>query len=208
MKGEVAIIDYGVGNLRSVQQAFRYLDVEVHIISDPDHLESFTHLVLPGVGSYRRGMLSLKERNLDKAICQQVGLGKPLLGICLGMQLLAQRSSEDGETTGLGLINGDVDKFSFNPSESELKIPNVGFSSIEPVTNSNLFNGLGEQVDFYFTHSYRLQSEDKEAIAATSWHGESYVAAIEKGSLVGTQFHPEKSQANGLKLLKNFIEKF
>ncbi len=204
----VAIVDYGTGNLRSVQQAFLHLGAEVEIVADPDRLVGFSHVVLPGVGSFRRAMISIEERGLAQLLRQRVAEGVPLLGICLGMQLLSSRSSEDGETPGLGLIEGDVDRFVFDPASTGLKIPNVGFEAVTPVAQTRLFAGFPSEVDFYFTHSYRLQCKRPDSVAATSWHGEPYVAAVEQGVLVGTQFHPEKSQANGLRLLANFLELF
>ena len=208
MRAKVAIVDYGAGNLRSVRQAFTYLDADVEVVSDPCRLVGFSHLVLPGVGSFRRAVLSIQKRGLDQVLRDRLEEGVPVLGICLGMQLLASRSSEDGETYGLGLIEGDVDRFAFPPASTGLKIPHVGFASVTPRPQSKLFSGLQEDIDFYFTHSYRMQSKCSSSIAGTAWHGEPFVAAIEKGVLAGTQFHPEKSQANGLRLLTNFLEKF
>lgn len=208
MNAHVAIVDYGAGNLRSAEQAMLHLGATVKIVTDPDQLIGFSHLLLPGVGSFRRAMLSMKSRGLDQVLRQRVAEGVPLLGICLGMQLLASRSSEDGETPGLGLISADVDRFGFDPAITGLKIPHVGFDSVLPVAESHLFAGLGAEVDFYFTHSYRLSCNGADLIAASSWHGEPYVAAVEQGIVAGTQFHPEKSQANGLRLLANFLERF
>lgn len=204
----VAIVDYGAGNLRSVQQALLHLGAEVDVVADPERLVGFSHVVLPGVGSFRRAMASIQARGLDQLLRQLVTESVPLLGICLGMQLLASRSSEDGETPGLGLIEGDVDRFAFDSASTGLKIPHVGFAAVTPVAHSRLFSGFGAEVDFYFTHSYRLQCKRPDPVAATSWHGEPYVAAVEQGVLAGTQFHPEKSQANGLRLLANFLERF
>lgn len=208
MAARLAILDYGAGNFRSVHQAFSYLGAEVELISDPDPLHGFSHLILPGVGSFRRAMHLLQQRGLDQALHQQVLAGVPLLGICLGMQLLARRSSEDGETNGLALIDADVDRFAFNTAHTNLKIPHVGFDSVIPNENSILMQGFCAEADFYFTHSYRMLCNDQKVIAATSYHGEPYVSAVEIGNVVGTQFHPEKSQANGLTLLRNFLDLF
>ncbi len=208
VRASVAVVDYGAGNLRSVQQALLHLGAQVEMVSDPDRLVGFSHVVLPGVGSFRRAMASIVERGLDQLLRQRVAEGVPLLGICLGMQLLASRSSEDGETPGLGLIEGDVDRFAFDSASAGLKIPHVGFAAVKPSSQSRLFSGFGSDVDFYFTHSYRLQCKRPDSVASTAWHGETYVAAVEQGALAGTQFHPEKSQANGLRLLANFLERF
>jgi len=204
----VAIVDYGAGNLRSVSQAMHHLGAGAELVSDADGLDNFSHLILPGVGSFRRAMHLLQHRGLDQALRQRVAAGVPLLGICLGMQLLARRSSEDGETLGLALIDADVDRFAFEPAQLGLKIPHVGFDEVMPVPGSRLMYGFASAVDFYFTHSYRMQCVDQADIAATAFHGEPYVAVVEKANVAGTQFHPEKSQANGLALLKHFLERF
>lgn len=208
MIARVGIIDYGAGNLRSVFKAFDYLGADPVLTSDPDGIHNFSHLVLPGVGSFRYAMGLLRQRSLDKALQQQVVAGVPLLGICLGMQLLACRSSEDGETEGLALVDADIDRFSFNPTQTALKVPHVGFDSVMPVSTSNLMQEFKGSADFYFTHSYRMLCRDQNAIAATAFYGEPYVAAVEIENVSGTQFHPEKSQANGLKLLQCFLDKF
>ena len=124
------------------------------------------------------------------------------------MQLLCSRSSEDGETQGLGLIDGDIDRFAFNLSTSDLKIPHVGFSTIKTMSHSRLFGCKEQEIDFYFTHSYRLTCNTDTSVAAKAWHGETFVPAVEKNLLAGTQFHPEKSQKNGLDLLRNFLVNF
>ena len=204
----VAIIDYGAGNLRSVQQSLLYLDAEAKVVSEPDQVSGFSHVVLPGVGSFNRAMASMKRRGLDELLRGLVKEGVPVLGICLGMQLLASRSSEGGETCGLDLIIGEVDRFSFKKDSNGLKIPHVGFSTVRPTKNSRLFKGFSDEIDFYFTHSYRLKAREESSIAAYSWHGETFTSAVEQGLLAGTQFHPEKSQANGLRLLANFLKYF
>ncbi|MBW0180983.1 MAG: imidazole glycerol phosphate synthase subunit HisH [Vulcanococcus sp.] len=208
MTNKVAIVDYGAGNLRSVIRALTHLGAHVTVQGDPDRLRGYSHFVLPGVGSFRRAMDMIRSRGLDQLLCERVAEGVPLLGICLGMQLLAAGSSEDGETQGLGLIAGEVDRFSFDPAATGLKIPHVGFDAVTPAAGSLLFSGFGQEVDFYFTHSFRLLCATQEPVAAEAWHGEFYVAAVEQGVVAGTQFHPEKSQANGLKLLANFLERF
>lgn len=208
MVARVGIIDYGAGNLRSVFKAFSFLGADTVLISDPDSIYNFSHLVLPGVGSFRYAMDLLRQRSLDLALQQQVVAGVPLLGICLGMQLLACRSSEDGETQGLALVDAEVDRFSFDPAKTGLKVPHVGFDSVMPVSSSKLMQKFNASADFYFTHSYRMVCRDQKAIAAAAFHGEPYAAAVEIENVAGTQFHPEKSQANGLTLLQCFLDKF
>lgn len=204
----IAIIDYGAGNVRSVLNAVTYLKYYAEVVSNPNDLTGFTHLILPGVGSFRRAMLSFKELQLDKTLPQLVADGIPILGICLGMQLLASRGSEDGETLGLGLIQGDVDRFAFNTDDNGLKIPHVGFNTVKFTQNSRLFKDIKLDPDFYFTHSYRLLCHHDHDISGLACHGQNFVASIEKGCVAGTQFHPEKSQANGLLLLNNFFKYF
>ena len=189
-------------------QAISYLGAEAEIIGDPDRLKGFSHIVLPGVGSFHSSINLIRTRGLDQALFEQIKQEVPLLGICLGMQILADRGSEGGETKGMGLISGDVDRFGFDITTSNMKIPHVGFDTVKPKLSSKLFAGFGEEVDFYFTHSFRLRCASAQAVAADAWHGEPYVAAIEQGSVAGTQFHPEKSQRNGLRLMLNFLERF
>ena len=207
MKSHVALVNYGAGNLKSVQHAFEFLGSKVSIIEKPSS-ESFSHIILPGVGSFRRAMKLLKISSLDDYIKEKHYSNVPILGICLGMQLLCSRSSEDGETQGLGLIDGDIDRFSFNLSTSDLKIPHVGFSTIKTMGHSRLFGCKEQEIDFYFTHSFRLICNTDTCVAAKAWHGETFVPAVEKNLLAGTQFHPEKSQKNGLTLLRNFLVNF
>ena len=208
MTVRVGIIDYGAGNMRSVQQALIHLEADTQIVTDPDKVVGFSHIVVPGVGSFNRAMKTIKERGIDELLHQLVKKEIPMLGISLGLQILASRSSEDGETNGLNLIEGDVDRFDFKSGVTGLKVPHVGFSTVCPTEMSRLFKGFDTEVDFYFTHSYRLQTPITDSVAAYSWHGEKYVSAVEQGLLAGTQFHPEKSQANGLRLLSNFLELF
>ena len=211
MASRLAIIDYGAGNLRSVVNAVSYLGSEAVLVSNPEDLKGHERLLLPGVGSFRRAMEQIKARDLDIALKEQVlEHGVPVLGICLGMQLLANWSSEDGETAGLGLLDCQVDHFSFDRGKyPELKVPHVGFDTVKPKKGTRLFADLGNDVDFYFTHSYRINyPEDRGAVVSECWHGESFAAAVEQGHIAATQFHPEKSQANGLRLLQNFLERF
>lgn len=206
----LAIIDYGTGNLRSVANAITQVGGEAVLVDTPETLAGFERILLPGVGSFRRAMEQIRLRGFDK-ILRELVLERqvPILGICLGMQLMARRSSEDGESEGLGLIDCEVDRFSFDRTEhADLKVPHVGFNTVLPRSDSLLFSGLGEHVDFYFTHSYRMQCSESKLVAAKCWHGEAFVAAIELDHIAATQFHPEKSQANGLQLLKNFLNNF
>ena len=203
----VAVIDYGMGNVRSVMSALKYLGAVVDLIGNPNSLSTYEFLVLPGVGSFRRGMQQLQDRKLDIAIYDTVSKNKTkILGICLGMQLLGVHGTEDGETDGLGLVNQGVDRFT--PEEvGGGKIPHVGFNSVHFSEQSGLFRGLKQNADFYFTHSYRMEAHGMEGKRATCQYGTNFLAAFEENNVCGAQFHPEKSQTNGLTLLHNFLEK-
>ena len=202
----VTIIDYGMGNVWSVMSAFKYLGAKAELVSDPEQIASASILVLPGVGSFRNGMKSLSNRGIDKAIIEAVNSKEArILGICLGMQLLGSNSTECGETDGVGLLPNKVDKFSEKELQSR-KIPHVGFNSIHIKKKEGLFKNLPDQADFYFTHSYRMISDDSEESYATCKYGIEFLAAYQIGNVCGAQFHPEKSQTNGLIMLKNFIE--
>jgi imidazole glycerol-phosphate synthase subunit HisH len=204
----IVIIDYGMGNLFSIQSALHYLGAQSIISSDPHIIHNADKLILPGVGSFHKAMTNLMNNNLIEVIKAPVIKKKtPLLGICLGMQLLGSSSTEDGFSYGLGFIDCPVERFS-ETKYVNLKIPHVGFDTVTITKNSKLFQGLDSSADFYFTHSYRMAFTEQECAIGTCAHGEQFIAAFEKGNICGTQFHPEKSQTNGLVLLNNFIEIF
>jgi imidazole glycerol-phosphate synthase subunit HisH len=204
----IAIIDYGMGNLFSIQSALRYLGAESTIASDKNTIINADKLILPGVGSFYQAMANLHTAGLvavlrDTVISRKV----PILGICLGMQLMGLSSTEDGFREGLRLIDCPVERFDDLRTEG-LKIPHVGFNTVSVNQESKLFSGLGPGVDFYFTHSFRMKYTDQPYAAGICHHGEPFVAAFEMEHICGTQFHPEKSQTNGLFLLRNFIKNF
>ena len=188
----VAIIDYGVGNLRSVVNAFNYIGAKPELVSDPQRIFSYQKILLPGVGSFRHAMEKIRKAGLDKALHEHVLKNKtPVLGICLGMQILGNRSTEDGETKGLGFISCEVERFDFSfPENRQLKIPHVGFNSVKSIKESKLFRGLTGEPDYYFTHSYRMQCNNSDVVAGICNYGEDFVAAIEYGHIAATQFHP------------------
>lgn len=201
----VVIIDYGMGNIYSVKSALRYLGVESILSVAPNVILSAKYLILPGVGSFRVAMENLYKLGLDVVIHEAVSQKKiPLLGICLGMQLLGVSSAENGLTHGLGLIDYPVERFAVN--EDQCKIPHVGFNTVRIQAGSILYKELGESADFYFTHSFRMSDFGMQHVSGTCSHGENFIASIEKDNIFGTQFHPEKSQSNGLFVLKNFLE--
>ena len=202
----VVIIDYGMGNLWSVASAIKHLGYSPQISCDNKEISRADLIILPGVGSFRRAMQTIESTEIDKAIFE--ALNQPqtrLLGICLGMQLLGKSSNEDGLTEGLGLVKNEVTRFT--SSESELiKIPNIGYSEILSNKEMRLFAGILSDACFYFVHSYFMQIMTDETLYATAHHGQGYVAAFESGQIFGTQFHPEKSQRAGLKVLQNFLQ--
>lgn len=206
MSHHVTIIDYGMGNLQSVYSALKFIGFTPTISNDPKIVSTSKTLILPGVGSFRAGMEGLKKRKLDIAIKQAVLENKSkILGICLGMQLLGCQSSEGGVTDGLGLIPINIGHFSDIKDES-IKVPHIGFNNVNHQNRSILFQDLPEDSDFYFVHSYRmLVPENSDALIAKCKYGVEFIAAYEHANIFATQFHPEKSQINGLCLLKNFI---
>jgi len=202
---KVTLIDYGMGNIWSVISALKYLDCNVIVSSDPGVIKEAETLVLPGVGSFRKAMESLRYLNLDQAIIESVQRDEnKILGICLGMQLLGSKSSEDGETVGLNLIHTPVEEFSMNDVGTN-KIPHIGFDQVSCQPESKLFQGLPANPDFYFVHSYRMLPSGLNGKSATCRYGTDFLAAYENDNIFATQFHPEKSQTNGLMLLKNFL---
>ena len=195
------IIDYGMGNLRSVQKAFEHLGVEAAITTNPRDLATADRVILPGVGAFRDAIAELQRLDFVPAIRDAVASGKPFLGICLGLQLLFDVSYEDGEHEGLGIIPGQVVRFAPQP---DLKVPHMGWNTLTFQQTHPILNGIAPGSHVYFVHSYHVVPTDPGVIAATSDHGGPFVAMIAKGNLTATQFHPEKSQTVGLQLLKNF----
>lgn len=199
----VVIVDYGMGNIRSLSAAVEHLGRDVVVSGDPGDIASAGTVLLPGVGSFPSAMAVIERRGLNQALRDVISGGNSkLLGICLGMQLLMESSNEGEGATGLGLVQGSVERF---PARRDLPVPHIGFNSVHAPSGSVLFNGLSTATDFYFVHSYRAVAAGVGAVVATSHYGEDFVAAIESGNVYGTQFHPEKSQTNGLRLLANFL---
>jgi len=204
---KVVVVDYGMGNLWSVKSALEYVGASMEITDETHRVEQAKLLVLPGVGSFRKAMQSLRSKGMDVAIKEAVlDRGARILGICLGMQLFGAHGTEDGETEGLGLVPNAVERFCFCQT-TRLKLPHVGFDTVAISSAEGLFAGLPSRCDFYFVHSYRMLPEPMGSLGrvATCEYGETFLAAFEAGNVCGTQFHPEKSQTNGLRLLKNFL---
>ena len=201
----ITVVDYGMGNLWSVLSALRYLGCNPIISDDPEEIVRADALLLPGVGSFRNAMTSLQKNGLNQAIIEAVqGRGTKILGICLGMQLLGLSSTEDGNAAGLGLIPAQVDKFTLKEIGTN-KIPHIGFDVVQSQPDWSLFKGLHSAADFYFVHSYRLLPAGLRGKCAICSYGVDFLAAYEENNIFATQFHPEKSQTNGLILLKNFL---
>ena len=195
----VAIIDYGVGNLRSVEKAFAATGCEAIVSGDEKVLGAADRLVLPGVGAFGACMKALRERGFDRLVRERVDEGTPLLGVCVGMQMLFEESDEFGATRGLGLLRGRVRRFS-----DELVVPHVGWNRIEQVYEHPLFDDVANGSFFYFVHSYYCEPLDHRVVAGETEYGVKYASAVAQANICGVQFHPEKSQAAGLRLLKNF----
>lgn len=198
----IAIIDYGMGNLRSVSKALEHLGLTNATTSDPDEITSADRVILPGVGAFGDAMAELDRTGLVEPIRQVYQSGKPLLGICLGMQLFMEHSEEAPNVMGLGFVKGTSRRFKPN----DLKVPHMGWNTVNPRRRSPLLSDLPESPWFYFVHSYYVDPapEAEEAIAGTTDYGITFASTLWKDNLMATQFHPEKSQAVGLKLLETF----
>ncbi|HCT63820.1 MAG TPA: imidazole glycerol phosphate synthase subunit HisH [Lachnospiraceae bacterium] len=194
----IAIIDYGMGNLRSVQKAFEFLGFEAVITDDPKTIEAADKVVLPGVGAFCDAIKTIREKEIDKVIYKIVAQKKPFLGICLGMQMMFDKSYENGEYEGLGLIPGEIVRL----PDSE-KIPQIGWNSLDIKMRNPLFQGLGDEPYVYFVHSYHLKT-NADVVSATCFYGKEIQVAAQKDNIFALQFHPEKSGDTGLKILENF----
>jgi len=200
----IGIVDYNMGNLASVINAFEIVGADIAVESDPDKLKNYDKLILPGVGAFGDAMEHLKENGMDKAVKEYAKSGKPLLGICLGMQLLFESSEEFGSSQGLGLIKGKVVAFDESKFDHKLKVPHMGWNEMFQ-NNNPLFNGLPDEFYLYFVHSFHAVCDDKYAIGKT-YYGYEFVSAVNKENIYGIQPHPEKSHENGLKIIKNFVK--
>jgi imidazole glycerol-phosphate synthase subunit HisH len=197
----IAIIDYGAGNIRSIEKALEHVGAVVQVTDDPTAVARAQAVVLPGVGSGGAAMVRMRQRGLDDAIRQATQQGKPFLGICLGMQLLADHHAE-GEVDGLGLFRGEVRRIPHGP-----KIPHMGWNQVRPLhAGLPIFASIPEDTYFYFAHSYYVEPQDQQGVAAVTDYGSPYCSVIVTERVWGTQFHPEKSGSVGLQLLKNFVK--
>lgn len=202
MSTNIGIVDYGLGNLRSVQKAIARLGLDATITSEPEFLSKASAIVLPGVGSFEDGIHRLRVTGLDRVVLDHLHAGKPLLGICLGLQLLFETGYEDGCHKGLGWFAGDVVRFK---NQTGFKVPHMGWNTIHYAPGQKGFSGVPEGSYFYFVHSYHVQPEDKEVIITFTDHGQRFVSSVRLGKVLATQFHPEKSQEEGVNLLDYFF---
>lgn len=202
---QITIVNYGMGNLRSVINAFEVLGGGVRVIDNPADLADAHRIVLPGVGAFGDGMANLRSRGWVPALEEEVrGKGKPFLGLCLGMQLLASQGTEHGTHDGLGWIAGKVDRL--RPSVAHCRVPHIGWNEVRVAKADGLYRGLPERPVFYFVHSYAFVPEDDAVVSGWAEHGGEFAASLERGNIMATQYHPEKSQKHGLALLRNFME--
>jgi len=196
----ISIIDYGMGNLKSVAKAFRKLGIKASITSSPADIENAAGIVLPGVGAFRDCMANLDSNGLAEPIIRSVEKGKPYLGICLGLQVLFTESEEFGASRGLGILRGRVVRF----RTDGLKIPHMGWNTVMLKRRPPIFNGIGDNSYFYFVHSYYVVPEEGSIVAGTTHYGTEFTSMVWKDNIMATQFHPEKSQQLGLRILERF----
>jgi imidazole glycerol-phosphate synthase subunit HisH len=199
----LAVVDYGAGNLRSVMHALKHLHAEeIQLVREPSQMEGAEKIILPGVGAFGAGMQKLEEQKLVEPICERIKAGIPYLGICLGMQFLFDYSDEMGEYEGFGILSGKVTRF---PSFDDLKVPHMGWNTLTPTRQSVLLENIPDNPYAYFVHSYYCIPNDEKDILITVDYGLPFTAAVERDTVYGVQFHPEKSQQLGLQILSNFL---
>ena len=199
----VAIIDYGAGNLQSVKKALDFIGCESVITADKEVIESASHIILPGVGSFGDAMDSIRSRGLEEVIKNAASGEKPFLGICLGLQLLFEESEESPGVKGLGVFKGSIVKI---PENLNLKVPHMGWNSVSIKQKDGIFKDIADESYFYFVHSFYLKDAPGDIVAGCAQYGVNIECAVQKGRVAATQFHPEKSGEIGLKLLRNFVE--
>ena len=199
----IAIIDYGAGNLQSVKKALDFLGAESVVTNDSKVIDSASHVILPGVGSFGDAMDSIRRGGLEDTIKRAASGDKKFLGICLGLQLLFEKSDESPGVEGLGVFKGSITTI---PKDKGLKVPHMGWNSVEIKQNGGLFDGTPDNSYFYFVHSYYLADADKSIVSGVTQYGVEIQCAVERGKVAATQFHPEKSGEAGLNLLRNFIK--
>ena len=199
----IAVIDYDAGNIKSVEKALDFLGQEADVTGEKEKILAADHVILPGVGAFGDAMENLRSRGLDQVIYEVIRRGTPFLGICLGLQLLFERSDEAPGAEGLGVLKGEILRI---PESDGLKIPHMGWNSLHLQNNGRLFRGVEENAYVYFVHSYYLKAGRPSDVAAKTWYSVDIDASVESGNVFACQFHPEKSSQTGLQILKNFTE--
>ena len=197
----IAILDYGMGNLRSAEKALERVGAEVELTRDPDRVRAASGLVLPGVGAFPKAMNAVRELGFDRLLAEHVEAGKPVLGICLGMQLLFESSTEHGGAEGLGLLDGEVIEL----DAPGLKVPHIGWNEVSWANGSSLHEGLPAPAAFYHVHSFAPRVSAEDEVIGWSTYGSRFPSVVGRGNVFGVQFHPEKSGRDGLALLANFV---
>ncbi len=199
--GKVTVVDYGMGNIRSVSGAFKFLGVDVCVTSDPKRVAESERLVLPGVAAFGECSKALKKTGAADAVRDFINSGRPYLGICLGFHILFDGSEESPDEPGLGIFKGRVKRFSPAPG---LKVPHMGWNRVALKSGSRLFGGVADESWLYFVHSFHVESDDRSIVSAETEHGVRFASAVEKDNVFACQFHPERSSDTGLKILRNF----
>lgn len=197
----IGILDYGMGNIRSVFNAVDVAGFNAQVVSSATQFAALSHLIIPGVGSYHAATSSLDRLGLREAILKFARLGKPILGICLGMEILSDSGDEGGPSTGLGLVGGKVNRFDIG---TDLRLPHVGWNAVTFTGDHPVLKGVRAGMDYYFVHSYFFQCANQADQFGTTEYGATFASVVAHGNAIGLQFHPEKSQSNGLKLIENF----
>lgn len=201
MSGLIAVIDYGMGNLRSVQKGFEKIGADAVIVDDPADIALAKGVVLPGVGAFVDAIAQLKKTGLDTATLEAIKSGRPFLGICLGLQLLFERSFENGDHAGLGVFSGTIERI-----PAGVKVPHMGWNQVKQAKKLPLFDGIPDAANFYFVHSYIAKPADPAIVATTTDYGGDFVSGVARDNVYAFQFHPEKSGLIGLQILRNFKE--
>jgi len=205
---QITVVDYGLGNLGSVVNILRHLGLQAELTSNPALIAKATKLILPGVGAFGHGMENLRARGILDVLTQKVLHEKtPILGICLGMQLFFEHSTEGGGAQGLGWLSGEIVRFDFSSEKQQEKVPHVGWNTVELLKESPLFSSSAVGERFYFVHSFYVKCRKSEDALTTTRHGIDFVSSVQRGNIYGVQFHPEKSHRFGMNLLRNFAER-
>lgn len=200
----VTIIDYGIGNLRSIEKAFEKVDVDVERTDDLATIAAADRLVLPGVGAFGACINEIRKRDLEAPILEAIDAGKPFLGVCVGLQLLFEIGEERGSHEGLGVLPGRVVHFHANGADASLKVPHMGWNTLQITRDVPLLDGIEDEAYVYFVHSFHAAPEEPRDVLATTTYGRDFPAMVHRNNVFGVQFHPEKSQGVGLRILKNF----